>query len=56
VAVVGDCDDAGQVGVEKRSKALAGIAAEVRQAKLPWPVERKHGKDVRDFINGEPAA
>jgi hypothetical protein len=56
VAVVGDCDDAGVVGVEKRSRALAGIAAEVRQVNLPWPVERKHGKDVRDFLTGEPAA
>jgi len=54
VAVVGDCDDAGQVGTEKWCRALDGLAAELRAVRLPWDIEPKHGKDVRDFLTGAP--
>lgn len=53
VAVAGDCDEAGQVGARKRAAALDGVAAEVRIVRLPWQVERSHGRDVRDFLMGE---
>jgi hypothetical protein len=54
VAIVGDMDEAGQAGAVKWARALHGIAREVRVVKLPWPIERAHGKDVRDFVTGEP--
>jgi hypothetical protein len=54
VAVVGDCDEAGQVGAEKWCRALHGLAAELRAVRLPWPIEKSHGKDVRDFLVGVP--
>ena len=50
IVVVGDADEAGQIGAEKWARALHGIASEVRIVKLPWAVEAKHGKDVRDFL------
>lgn len=52
VAIVGDCDEAGQTGAEKRARALHGIAREVRVVTLPWPIARSHGLDVRDFLTG----
>ena len=52
VAVVGDCDEAGQVGAEKWARALDGVAAEVRSVRLPWPVAPSHGKDLRDWLLG----
>ena len=52
VAVVGDCDEAGQVGMAKWGRALDGVAGEVRAVGLPWEVVPKHGKDARDFLNG----
>jgi len=52
VAVVGDADEAGQVGVEKWCRALHGVAAEARVAKLPYEIQPKSGKDVRDFLIG----
>ncbi len=54
VDVVGDCDDAGYVGAEKWCRALHEVAAEVRSVRLPWAIERKHGKDVRDYLLGAP--
>lgn len=55
VAVVGDCDEAGQAGAEKWCRALAGVANDTRIVTLPWPVEKSHGKDVRDFLTGDAA-
>ena len=52
VAIVGDADAAGEVGVEKWCRALDGIAAEVRIAKLPFKVLESHGLDIRDWLNG----
>jgi hypothetical protein len=53
VAIVGDADEAGQVGALKWCYALADVAAEVRIVSLPWKVEPSHGKDVRDYLIGE---
>jgi hypothetical protein len=52
VAVVGDCDEAGVVGAAKWCRALDGMTAETRNVRLPWPIEPKHGRDVRDFLAG----
>jgi len=54
VAVVPDCDEAGIVGAEKWCRALHGVASGVWMVRLPWPIEKSHGRDVRDFLIGEP--
>lgn len=51
----GDADEAGVIGVEKWRAAIASAAASVRTVVLPYAVEKKHGKDARDFLNGEPS-
>jgi len=53
VAVVHDCDDAGEAGREKWGRSLAGVASEVRQVRLPWQVKRSHGEDIRDYLGGK---
>jgi hypothetical protein len=52
VAVVPDCDRAGVTGAEKWARALWGVAKETRVVRLPWAVEDRHGRDVRDFLTG----
>ena len=52
VAIVSDCDEAGSVGAEKWCRALNGIAGEIRKVRLPWEIEKKHGRDARDFLGG----
>ncbi len=53
VAVIRDADTAGEEGGKRWSEWIATIAAETRWAKLPYPVESKHGKDLRDyFVDG----
>jgi len=56
VAVVPDCDTAGQFGAEKWCRALDGIAGETRVVRLPWEVKPSHGEDVRDFLTGVPVS
>lgn len=53
VAVVPDCDQAGVVGAEKWCRALHGIARDVRVVRLPWEIEPKSGRDVRDYLTTE---
>ena len=50
----GDTDEAGVVGVDKWREAIANVAASVQVAQLPFAWTKKHGKDARDFLNGEP--
>ncbi len=50
VRVLHDADTAGEAGAERWTRALAKVAAEVRHVRLPYPVEKSHGKDVRDFL------
>lgn len=44
-----DADELGQRGNEIVGTALSGIA-EVFQCKLPYPIERDHGKDITDYL------
>lgn len=46
-----DSDWAGRSGSKKAAAALAGVAAEVRQVRLPFAITEKHGKDLRDWLN-----
>ncbi len=50
--VVGDADEAGEAGVDKWINALLPVASELRKVALPYAVQKKHGKDARDFLNG----
>jgi hypothetical protein len=50
VYVVGDADRPGQLGAARWASALAGVADEVRNVQLPYPLAEKHGKDVRDYL------
>jgi putative DNA primase/helicase len=50
VYVVGDCDKPGQLGATKWCTALVSRAAEVKNVVLPYQIEDKHGKDVRDYF------
>jgi hypothetical protein len=51
LGVVHDADDAGVTGAAKWLKATVGVTAETRWVQLPYPVERKKGRDVRDFFS-----
>lgn len=55
VLLVHDADEAGEMGTVKWQVALAPVASELRAIKLPYQVQKKHGKDARDFLNGVPA-
>lgn len=50
VNVLHDADQAGEVGAAKWLAALAPLAAEVRQVRLPYEVKQDHGKDLRDWL------
>lgn len=55
VGLIGDCDEAGGVGVQKWRAVLEQIAAAVLCPQLPYAAQKKHGKDARDFLNGVPS-
>lgn len=46
----GDADVPGQLGAAKKASYLVPHAKEVRIVKLPYDVEEKHGKDIRDLV------
>lgn len=46
-----DADVAGEAGAVNACHCCLGIAAEVRNPKLPYEVADKHGKDLRDLVN-----
>lgn len=50
VNVVHDADDPGVEGGKIWAEAIAGVAKEVRRVDLPFPVVKKHGKDLRDWF------
>ena len=61
--VLHDADDAGErgaAGFEDRdgtrregwAESLARVAGDCRHVRLPYRVEKDHGRDLRDFING----
>jgi putative DNA primase/helicase len=49
--VIHDADVAGAAGARKVCRALAGVVGKVVLRELPYPVERKHGRDLRDYLN-----
>ncbi len=51
VIVVGDADEPGQEGLQRAAVAYSKAGAEVLTAKLPFPIEKTHGKDLRDWLN-----
>lgn len=53
VAVIHDCDVPGQQGAGNWVGNLKLIAASVKNVVLPFAIEEKHGKDLRDWlVNG----
>lgn len=63
VYVIHDADKPGQgipsenqppntlLGARRWSNAIAGVAKECRNVQLPYAIEEKHGKDLRDWLN-----
>lgn len=57
VNVLHDCDEPGQHGAlghdgrKGWATAIAAVARECRNVVLPYSIEAKHGKDVRDWLN-----
>jgi phage/plasmid primase-like uncharacterized protein len=52
VIVAGDADKPGQNGQRQAAAAYVQAgSAEVLLAQLPYPVEKDHGKDLRDWLN-----
>lgn len=51
VRIVFDCDEPGQAGAKAWAEVLRTIAAETKLVTLPYPIEPKHGKDLRDWLN-----
>lgn len=50
VRIIGDADHPGQLGAKKWMEHLRPRAACVRNVILPYPIEPKHGKDLRDYL------
>jgi len=52
VIVAGDADEPGENGKRRSAAAYhqAG-ASEVLDAQLPYPIEKDHGRDIRDWLN-----
>lgn len=53
VFVVHDADRTGEEGAAKWCQFLTGSAREVRQVRLPFEITENHGKDLRDYLNGD---
>ena len=50
VAIVHDADSTGELGGRKWGAEIFKVASEVRHVRLPFEVEPKHGKDLRDWL------
>lgn len=50
VHVIHDSDRPGQLGAAKWANAIALAGGTVKIVQLPYEVEEKHGKDLRDFV------
>lgn len=48
--IIRDADEAGQAGAEKWLPKLAEICGEVKNVRLPYAIEKDHGKDLRDWL------
>ena len=51
VNVIHDADNPGQTGASVWVALLAEAGATARNVQLPYTIEEKHGKDLRDWIN-----
>jgi hypothetical protein len=52
IIVAGDADEPGQEGIKRSAAAyVQAQAADVLLAQLPFPIEKDHGKDLRDWLN-----
>lgn len=50
VHVLRDADEPGELGAAKWCKAAAKVATSVKQVRLPFAIEKDHGRDVRDWL------
>lgn len=50
VWILHDCDVPGQEGADLWSATLQPVAKAVRKIVLPYAIEEKHGKDIRDWF------
>ena len=50
VIVAGDADEPGEDGKHRAAAAYRRAGAVVELARLPYAVEKDHGRDLRDFI------
>ena len=50
VWIIHDRDEPGQKGAEKWAKELHAAGIKVKNVYLPFPLEPKHGKDLRDYF------
>lgn len=53
VHVLRDADEPGELGAAKWCAAVAKVAGQVKHVRLPFAVEKDHGKDVRDWLLAE---
>ena len=52
VIVAGDADEPGQDGRARSAAAYHNAGAkEILLAQLPYPIEKDHGRDIRDYLN-----
>ena len=48
--IAGDADEAGESGARKYAASISKHADVTKVVKLPYPIEEKHGKDLRDYF------
>ncbi len=48
-----DADEPGQAAAKVWVQAVINVAAAVKNIQLPYPIEPKHGKDIRDYFGEE---
>lgn len=48
--VLHDADEPGEAGSETWSNEITKVASECFRVRLPYPVSKDHGKDLRDFL------
>lgn len=54
VHIIFDADKAGVMAADRAAYAISEVAKEVRIVQLPYKVEKDHGKDLYDFLQGNP--
>jgi len=51
VIVAGDADEPGEEGKRRAAKAYHQAGAKTLLGQLPYPIEKDHGRDIRDWLN-----